>query len=254
MHLARYEHGGKVHHGIVEGDQIAEVAGDFFGSYQRTGATVPLSLVVLKAPVVPSKIINLAGNYLSHMGERPPFNKPQPFLAAPSSVNDPYGVVLIPRGSTKVHYEGEMAVVISARCRKVTEAEAPQYVLGVCAANDVSERDWQNGPDKDVQWWRAKSADTFSPFGPWITTGLNPGSLRLVTRVNGKIVQDTNTSQLIFGVNAIISFVSQNMTLEPGDVIFTGTSGKTSSVNAGDIMEVELEGCGTIRNPVANEP
>jgi len=252
MHLVRYEYHGKTHHGVLEGDHVAEIAGDFFGSYQRTGVMVPVGLVTLKAPVMPSKIINLAGNYLSHMGATPPFKIPQPFLATPSSVNDPGGAVVIPQGSTDVHYEGEMAVVIARRCRKVSKADAPGYVLGVCAANDVSERDWQNGADKDVQWWRAKSADTFSPFGPWITTGLDYGNLRLVTRVNGKVVQDTNTKELIFDVPTLVSFISQNMTLEAGDVIFTGTSGDTSAVKAGDVMEVELEGCGVLRNPVVN--
>lgn len=253
MHLVRYEHGGVIHHGVLEGDQIAEIEGDFFGDRTRTGTTVPLSAVMLKAPTVPSKIVNLAVNYLSHAGDQPPFTRPQPFLAPPSSVLDPGGTIVIPKGSTDVHYEGELAVVIGKRCSRVSEAEAKSYVLGVCAGNDVSERDWQGGEDKDVQWWRAKGADTFSPFGPWITTGLDHADLRLVTRLNGETVQDTSTSELIFGVEALISFISQAMTLEPGDVIFTGTSGETKRMQAGDVVEVELEGCGVLRNPIADE-
>ncbi len=253
MHLARYRHGGKVAHGIVEGDVIAEIAGDLFGDLERTGAMVALADVQLLAPTTPTKILNLAGNYLSHMGDAPPFTRPQPFLAPPSSVLDPGGTIAWLQGCTNLHYEGEMAVIIGKRCARVSEAEAKDYVLGVCAANDISEREWQNGAttnDADAQWWRGKGADTYSPFGPWIATGLDYSNLDLITRVNGKEVQRTNTSELIFGVDTLISFISQAMTLEPGDAIFTGTSGDTEAMQSGDVTEVELEGCGTLSNPV----
>ena len=234
MHLARYSINGQVHHGIVEGDQIAEISGDFFGDLSRTGNSVALADVQLLAPTMPSKILNIAGNYLSHMGDTPPFTRPQPFLAPPSSVLEPGGTIEWLEGCTNLHYEGD-------------------YVLGVCCANDISEREWQNGAttnDGDVQWWRGKGADTYSPFGPWITTGLDYNNLELITRVNGEQVQHTNTSELIFGVDALISFISQSMTLEPGDAVFTGTSGQTEAMNSGDITEVELEGNGILSNPV----
>ncbi len=250
MHLVRFERGGVIGHGILEGDRIAQIAGGFFGDLQRTGESAALADVTLKAPSSPTKIINLAGNYQSHIGGRAPSPRPQPFLAPPSSVQDPGGPVVIPAGDPNTHYEGEMAVIIGKRCARVSEAEAPAYVLGVCAANDISARSWQGGADKDVQWWRGKGADTFSPFGPWITTGLDYNNLDLVTRLNGEVVQDTNTSQLIHGVDAIIAFVSAVMTLEPGDAIFTGTSGTTRMMSPGDVVEVELEGNGTLRNPV----
>ena len=256
MHLARYEHNGVIRHGIVEGDEIHEISGDLFGDLSRTGTTVALSEVTLKAPTMPSKILNLAGNYLSHIGAKPPSTRPQPFLAPPSSVLDPGGAVIIPQGSLDTHYEGEMAVIIGKRCSKVSEAEAKGYVLGVCAANDISERDWQNGSrndDADVQWWRGKGADTFSPFGPWVTTDLDYGNLQLTTRLNGKTVQDTSTSELIYGVDTLVSFISQHMTLEPGDAIFTGTSGSSEAMKAGDVCEVELEGCGILSNPLVDE-
>ena len=251
MLLVRYQHGGVIKHGVLEGDRIEEIEGDFFGAMRRSGAMVSLADVRLKAPTSPTKVINMAGNYLSHMGARPPFKEPQPFLATPSSVLDPGGVIVFPPGAKNVHYEGEMAVVINRRASRVSEADAASFVLGVCAANDVSERDWQGGAEKDVQWWRAKSADTFSPFGPWLATGLDHGSLDLETRVNGKTVQKCNTSDLIFGVERIISFVSQAMTLEPGDVIFTGTSGQTSAMKDGDVVEVELQDVGVLRNTVS---
>jgi 2-keto-4-pentenoate hydratase/2-oxohepta-3-ene-1,7-dioic acid hydratase in catechol pathway len=250
VYLIRYEVDGRQHHGVLEDGEIAELDGDFFGDLNRTGRTVALSDVIVKCPTAPSKIINLAGNYLSHMGERPPFNKPQPFIATPSSALDPNRPIQIPAGAVNVHYEGEMAVIIGRRARDVSQSDARNYVLGVCAANDVSERDWQGGGDKDVQWWRAKSADTFSPFGPWIATGLDYANLDLATRLNGETVQSCNTSELIFGVDEIIEFVTRYMTLEPGDVIFTGTSGETSRISAGVVVEVELEGCGALSNPV----
>ncbi len=250
MYLIRYEVDGRSRHGILEDGQIAEIDGDFFGALDRTGQTTALADVVVKCPTAPSKIINVAGNYLSHIGESPPFNKPQPFLATPSSALDPDQPIRIPTGAENVHYEGEMAVIIGRRASNVPESGVGDYVLGVCAANDVSERDWQGGGDKDVQWWRAKSADTFSPFGPWIATGLDYSNLDLRTRLNGETVQSCNTSELIYGVDEIIAFVTRYMTLEPGDAIFTGTSGESSRMSPGDVVEVELEGCGVLSNPV----
>ena len=255
MHLARYCMDGDVHHGIVEGDMIAEVAGDFGGDMERTGNSVALADVQLLAPSMPTKIVNLAGNYLSHMGESPPFSRPQPFLAPPSSVLEPGGTIAWLKGCKNLDYEGEMAVIIGKRCSRVSEDEVNDYVLGVCAANDISERIWQNGQtdgEPDSQWWRGKGADTFSPFGPWVTTHLNHANLEMTTRVNGEVVQHTNTSDLIFNVEQIVSFVSQYMTLEAGDAIFTGTSGSTDPMQSGDVVEVELEGCGILTNTVGH--
>ena len=251
MHLVRYEYGGAIHHGILEGDRIEALAGDFFGDLARTGASVDLADVTLKAPTAPSKIVNMAINYGSHATGFSVPTRPQPFLAPPSSVLDPGGVIRIYDGSTTTEYEGEMGVVIGTRCRMVAEADVRGHILGVCAANDVSEREWQLGDDKDVQWWRGKGADTFSPFGPWITTGLDYNDLHLQTRLNGETVQDARTSELIFGVDVIVSFVSRYMTLEPGDVLFTGTPGTPTAMKPGDVVEVELEACGVLRNPVA---
>ena len=250
MLLIRYEADGAIRHGVLEGDQISEIEGDFFGELRRTGRKDDLSGVAVRHPTTPSKIINLAGNYLSHMGDRPPFDKPQPFVATPSSALDPDAPIVILPEAHNVHYEGEMAVIIGRRASGIEPSQVRRHILGVCAANDVSERDWQGGDDKDVQWWRAKSADTFSPFGPVIATDLDYSNLDLTTRLNGATVQSCNTSQLIFGVDEIVSFVSRFMTLEPGDAVFTGTSGETSRMQDGDLVEVELSGCGVLRNPV----
>jgi 2-keto-4-pentenoate hydratase/2-oxohepta-3-ene-1,7-dioic acid hydratase in catechol pathway len=124
-------------------------------------------------------------------------------------------------------------------------------VFGVTCGNDVSERDWQSGAAKDLQWWRAKGADTFAPLGPCVVTGLDYGNLLLTTRVNGQVVQQQYTSDLLFDIPTVVSFISQFVTLEPGDLIYTGTPGSTSKLNPGDVVEVEIEGIGVLRNPVA---
>ena len=139
------------------------------------------------------------------------------------------------------------------RLRKASKPEALSAVFGVTIGNDLSDRDWQNGPDKDMQWWRAKSSDTFCPLGPWIVTGLDYSALNLETRVNGTPVQQDNTANLIFDCATILSFTSQYMTIERGDVIFTGTPNVTNRLNPGDICEVEIEGIGILRNPVIKE-
>ena len=142
-------------------------------------------------------------------------------------------------------------IVIGKRARKVSPGEAMQYVLGVTCGNNVSARDWQKN---DVQWWRAKGSDTFGPCGPWIVSGINYGDLLLTVRVNGQVKQQQRTRDLVFGVAEIVSFASQYVTLEPGDLIYTGTPGTTTQIKPGDVVEVDLEGVGVLKNPVAAEP
>ena len=244
MHLVRYEQGGSVRHGVLEGDTISEIDGDFFGSRARTGATVALAEVTLKSPTVPAKIINAAGNYPSHVAGAPKPPRPKPFLAPSTSVADPGGNVIMPP-ETPVSYEGEMCVIIGRRGRRIPEAEVAKYILGVCCANDVSAYQWV---EADSDWFRGKGSDTFSPFGPWLTTDLDYRDLQLITRVNGEVVEDTRTTQMFYNVNELVSFASQYMTLEPGDAFFTGTSGQSSPLNDGDVVEVEVEGNGVLRN------
>jgi 2-keto-4-pentenoate hydratase/2-oxohepta-3-ene-1,7-dioic acid hydratase in catechol pathway len=141
--------------------------------------------------------------------------------------------------------------VIGKRATRIPVEEARAAILGVTCGNDVSERDWQGGAAKDLQWWRAKGADTFAPLGPCVVTGLDYSNLLLTTRLNGQVVQQQYTSDLLFDIPAVVSFISQWVTLEPGDLIFTGTPGSTSKLNPGDVVEVEIEGIGVLRNPVA---
>jgi 2-keto-4-pentenoate hydratase/2-oxohepta-3-ene-1,7-dioic acid hydratase in catechol pathway len=142
--------------------------------------------------------------------------------------------------------------VIGKTARRVTPAEGRDAIFGVTCGNDVSERDWQGGPQKDLQWWRAKGADTFAPLGPCIVCGLDYGNLLLQTRLNGEVVQKQNTSDLIFDLPSIISFVSNFVTLNPGDVIYTGTPGSTQKMSPGDTIEVDIESIGILRNRVSN--
>ena len=147
-----------------------------------------------------------------------------------------------------MHPEGELVVVIGKRAKNVSVEDAPKYVFGITCGNDVSERDWQKS---DLQWFRAKASDTFGPLGPAIVQGLNYNDLLLQTRVNGEIRQSQRTRDLIFSVDEIVSYVSRYVTLLPGDLIFTGTPGTTQAIKAGDVVEVELEGVGVLRNKVA---
>jgi 2-keto-4-pentenoate hydratase/2-oxohepta-3-ene-1,7-dioic acid hydratase in catechol pathway len=152
-----------------------------------------------------------------------------------------------PSGAKNVHYEGELVIVIGKTARRVSSERAADYIFGYTCGNDVSERDWQRG---DLQWWRAKGSDTFAPLGPSIVVGLDYKKSRLQTRVNNEVKQQQVLSDLIFDASAIVSFTSQYVTLEPGDVIYTGTPGATTAMKPGDVVEVEIDGIGVLRNKV----
>lgn len=257
MLFARFRYGDEVAYGVVEGERVTPIEGDLFGEHRTAGEGIPLSRITLLAPVAPGKILAAAVNYPSHVtsakavldrGEAPSI--PQLFLKPPSSVIGPGDPIVLPEGAGRVDAEGEMVAVIGRRCRKVSAEEALTYVFGYTCGNDVSARHWQRD---DIQWWRAKGSDTFTPLGPLIATGLNPADMELRTRVNGEEKQATNTSALIHSLAELISFASQVMTLEPGDLIFTGTPGITPTLEHGDVVEVEIAGIGALSNPVARE-
>jgi 2-keto-4-pentenoate hydratase/2-oxohepta-3-ene-1,7-dioic acid hydratase in catechol pathway len=213
--------------------------------------------VKLLPPTRPSQVLALAGNYRSHLKDEtipPKFQIPQPFFKSPSCLIGQGDPIVIPKDAKTVHYEAELVIVIGRKCSKVPKDKAMNYVFGVTAGNDVSERIWQNDETvKDVQWWRAKGADTFGPVGPAILTGVDYGNLMIRLRLNGEIKQEEKTDHLIHDVASTVSFISQYVTLHPGDLIFTGTPGKTSEIKPGDIVEVDLEGVGVLRNPVVAE-
>ena len=248
--LVRFQHGQTTAYGVLDGDQVQPVEGDLFGSHKPSGAAVPLGQVKLLYPVKAPKIFAVGLNYKSHLGGRPAPAQPEIFYKPITALQNPGDPIVTPPQSLNMHFEGELVAVIGKRCTKVTADQARESVLGVTCGNDVSERDWQGGPAKDLQWWRAKGSDTFGPLGPCVVTGLDYSNLLLTTRVNGNVVQQQYTSDLLFDVPAVISFISQFVTLEPGDIIFTGTPGSTSKLNPGDVVEIEIEGIGVLRNPV----
>ncbi len=247
----RYRSDSGVSYGVLDGETVREISGGLFGSRTPTGVTHPLSAVKLLAPCEPGKIFAVGLNYKSHLGGRPQPANPEIFYKPVSSVQDPGEPIVLPRESTDVHYEGELVVVVGKRVRDASPDEARDSIFGVTCGNDVSERNWQHGAGKDLQWWRAKGSDTFAPLGPVIVTGIDYSNLQLETRLNGESVQKQTTADLIFDCPAIISRISGWVTLMPGDVIYTGTPGSTRKMSKGDVVEVEIEGIGVLRNPVA---
>jgi 2-keto-4-pentenoate hydratase/2-oxohepta-3-ene-1,7-dioic acid hydratase in catechol pathway len=243
----RYSHQGHESFGILDGETIREVKGDLFSSPEVTGKTVNLSAVQLLAPCKPSKVIAVGRNYRSHIGDNAIPEYPGLFAKYPTCIIAPEANIIMPADASNVHYEGELVVVIGRKSKNVSVTEARACVFGVTAGNDVSERDWQRD---DMQWLRAKASDTFGPLGPAIVTGLNYNDLLLETRLNGEIRQSQRTSDLIYDVDTIVSYVSRYVTLLPGDLIFTGTPGSTQAMQPGDIVEIELEGVGILRNKV----
>jgi 2-keto-4-pentenoate hydratase/2-oxohepta-3-ene-1,7-dioic acid hydratase in catechol pathway len=249
-HYIRYRAASGTAYGILDGDSVRELRGDMFASAVETGVRRKLSEVKLLHPCTPGKILAVGLNYRSHLGSRPAPASPEMFYKPVSALLDPEGTIVIPRDATDVHYEGELVVVIGKRAHKVDKEQARAAIFGVTCGNDVSERQWQNGPNKDLQWWRAKGADTFAALGPSIAAGLDYGKLLLQTRLNGDVVQKQYTSDLLFDPPAIVSWISQWVTLEQGDIIYTGTPGSTKKMSPGDKVEVEIEGIGVLRNTV----
>jgi 2-keto-4-pentenoate hydratase/2-oxohepta-3-ene-1,7-dioic acid hydratase in catechol pathway len=243
--------GGRARWGRLEGDTIRELGAAPYAGGAETGARFTLAEVKLLAPAEPEKIFAVGRNYRSHLGTRPAPEQPEIFWKPVSALQHPGDPIRLPRESTDVHFEGELVLVIGRSAKNVSPAEARQVIFGVTCGNDVSERQWQAGPKKDLQWWRAKGADTFAPCGPVIATGLDPDRLPLQTRVNGEVVQEQSTSDLLFDCPTVVSFVSRFVTLAPGDLVYTGTPGNTRALRPGDVVEVELEGVGLLRNPVA---
>lgn len=247
--FGRFQTGDTVAYGIVDGGRIVQLSGDPFGEWEKTETSYSLDEVTWLVPTQPGKVLALAGNYRDHLGDHPAPANPEPFFKGPGS--------LIPHGANievptdNVHYEAELVIVIKKRASDVPVEDALDYVLGVTCGNDVTERDWQKN---DAQWWRGKGADTFGPCGPFIATGIDYQNLEMTLLVNGEVRQQSNTKMQIHGIAETVSFISRHVTLEPGDLVFTGTPGKTAALRAGDTVEVVIEGVGTLSNPVVKEP
>lgn len=246
----RFQVGKTQAYGIVEGDRVRELSGDLYRTWSKTDKTHALADVKLLVPSRPSKVLALAGNYKSHLEGQPAPMNPEIFFKVPSCLIPTGANIVIPKGAGQVDFEGELVIVIGKRAKNVPVEKAMDYVFGVTCGNDVSARDWQKN---DRSWWRAKGSDTFGPCGPYVVSGLDYGNLQLTTRVNGEVKQSQRTSDLIHNLPQIVSWISRHVTLEPGDLIFTGTPGKTAPIKPGDVIEVEIEGVGVLKNTVAGK-
>jgi len=250
MKIVRYEISGKIEYGILEGETVNGLAGDPFGEIQTTGNKYKPGDLRLLSPCVPTKIAALGLNYRAHAEET---NMPLPaepllFLKPSTAVINPEDKIIYPDMSQRVDFEGELGVVIGKTAHNVPEEKATDYILGYTCFNDVTARDLQG---KDGQWTRGKGFDTFAPIGPWIETDLDPGNLTLETYLNGERKQKTSTSDLIFSVPVLVNFISRVMTLNPGDVIATGTPSGIGPMQPGDTVEIKIENIGTLRNHVS---
>ena len=247
--IVRFSYEGKVSYGLYNGKTIRIYQGSPFGRGKPTKDTVALSKVSLLAPCRPSKVVAVGLNYKAHakeMDKKLP-DEPMLFLKPSSSVIGPDDVILMPPSSSRVDYEAELAVVIQRSCHEVGPEEAPDYILGYTCLNDVTARDLQK---KDGQFTRGKGFDTFCPIGPSIALELSPDNLMVSSQVNGKTKQKSRTSDLIFGINELVSFISHVMTLRPGDVIATGTPSGVGPLADGDTVAIEIQGIGVLSNPV----
>ena len=251
MKTIRFDSGSGAMYGLLEEETVRELSQPPFQELRPTGRSFPLSQVSILAPSAASKIFALAFNQRSHLGSRKPPEEPQIFLKVPSSVLSPGDTILLPRGQGRVDEEAELVVVMGKRCRNASKKTALDFVFGYTCGNDVSARAWQK---RDLNWWRAKSSDTFAPLGPCIVTDLDGSALEVTGRIDGREVQRFTTTDLLFDIPAIIEWISHSVTLEPGDLIFTGTSGEPAEIHAGNTVEIEIGGIGLLSNPVALEP
>ena len=269
MKYCRFNLNGSTHYGLVEPvagqDAITRLLlqppqhsdGDIEGLPSRRTDHLPLAQASLLPPVQPTKIVCVGRNYREHaaeLGNEVP-TEPLLFFKPPSSLLPPGGTILRPKTSTRTDFEGELGVVIARRCHQLADSDDVRpYILGYTCVNDFTARDLQK---KDSQWVRGKGFDTFCPVGPVVTDldGIDPwAGVQIETRVNGEVRQSGNTRDFIFPLDVVIRYISQIMTLEPGDLIATGTPEGVGPVQAGDVVEISVEGIGQLRNPVADQP
>ena len=254
MRFARLREGGRTFFALLEDadDRLREAEGDPFTGLRAHGPSRPLGDAVWDIPIRPGKVIGIGRNYRAHaeeLGHEVP-KEPLLFFKPPSALLPNEGIIRLPPESARVDHEGEIGVVVGRRLRRASEAEARAAVLGVVCVNDVTARDLQK---RDVQFTRAKGFDTFCPVGPCVAIGLDPSTLAVTTRVNGSIRQSAPASDMMFAVPRLLSYISAVMTLEPGDLIATGTPEGVSPLQAGDVVDVEIPGVGRLRNRVALE-
>lgn len=258
MKVCQFEYKGKKIRGIIKEDWIFPFESSDINLHSpidetKLGEPINIQDVNFLLPVAPSKIVGVGRNYAEHakeLGNEVPA-EPLLFLKAPSSLIVSGEAIIIPEQSAQVEHEGELALVISQNCKDLTENDNPlEYIFGYLCLNDVTARDLQR---KDVQFARAKSFGTFCPVGAFIETDLDASDIRVTTKINGEIKQDGRTSQMVFPINYLIRYISNQMTLNAGDIIATGTPSGVSKLKSGDVCEVEIEKIGVLRNPVRNK-
>jgi 2-keto-4-pentenoate hydratase/2-oxohepta-3-ene-1,7-dioic acid hydratase in catechol pathway len=248
--FARFKVKNKEYYGVVE-EKIYPITGNMYCQYEVSPSGYSLEEIKLLPPCQPTKIILVGLNYYDHIKESSSANQapqePVIFIKPPTSLIATEEEIVYPPGVKRLDFEAELAVVIKERCRDISPEQAKNYIFGYTCLNDVTARDLQR---KDIQWTRAKSFDTFCPLGPFISVGIDPSNLKIESYLNGKLQQSSNTNQMIFSVEKIVSFVSKVMTLLPGDAISTGTPAGVNSLVPNDIIEIKIEHIGTLRNCV----
>lgn len=250
MKILRYKAGGNSQFGILEGDTVYAASGDVFSGLSKGAEVGKLNDVELDIPIQPGKIVAIGLNYLKHVTENDPNRsvpeEPVMFLKPTSSLVAHGKNVELPPGDD-IHYEAELCIVIGKQAKRIKADDWADYILGYTCGNDVSHRTYQA---KDGQWVRAKGFDTFTPLGPVIETDMDPNNAAVISRLNGEVRQNNNTNDLIFGIPHLMEFITNVMTLEPGDVIMTGTPEGVGAMKPGDTIEVEVGGVGVLSNPV----
>jgi len=250
MRVARFGYNGEPRFGLVDGPELILLKGHpLVNGYETTNERVAIKEVKLLAPTIPSKVVCIGKNYADHIAEMGLPTQPEPtiFLKPSSSIIGPGDPIVLPRQSERVELEAELAIVVGQIAKDVTVDSAMEYIWGFTVANDVTARDLQASDD---QWARSKGFDSFCPIGPWIETEFVPEGQIIESRINGEVQQAATIDQMIHGVAEIVSYVSENMTLLPGDIILTGTPAGITTISPGDIVECEVEGVGNLFNPV----
>ena len=260
MKIARFRSNGRIAFGVIQGDDVVEIRGSIYTRFRMTDTKHRLQDVKLLTPTEPTEIWCPGLNFANHLefaagilGDENPSvpEHPNPWIKARGSLTGTGEPIILPKDSSgDVHYEGEAVAVIGKTCRRVTPLEASTRILGYTCGNDVSDRAWQKD---DWTFWRAKGADTFAPVGPWIDTDVDPQKLEMIVRLNGEEVQHGRTEEMLFTFAEIVSYISQQVTLRPGDLVFSGSTGVTVALKPEDLVEVEIPGIGVLSNPVEAE-
>ncbi len=249
MKFVRVKHDEQIYWGVLKGDKVLTLKNAPYIDVSFDGGSIPYAECSLLAPVQPSKIVLVGKNYYDHAVEMNDGIPEYPilFMKGPNAVNDPDGLIQAPSIVKRLDYEGELAIVIGKRAKNLTVENAREYIFGFTCLNDVTARDLQKA---DGQWTRGKAMDGFAPVGPWITNETDGEDLQIETRLNGKTVQSSRTSMFMTKIPEILAFITQAMTLEPGDIVSTGTPAGIGPMQPGDEVEVEIESIGTLRNKV----